>query len=251
MENYAITISPYPSKVVKGTYMNYKTFFDLDKDEQYTYIRNRVRDSVNKTQSTIYEISEMSIKIKILLYIEFNQKFQMHVHGILQIEPGYMQLFLDNIVSLLGHRDALSNQTLKKACCHIVLMSDVDNFRKEPINNQEHKSWKDYILKEQTQERLYKYPPIKLEQRLIKTIQTHVSRFISDNKLDEFLKPDITDIDKEFAVNCKIYNQTVCALELEFYKVRKLLKQYNKFHFDKMYQKQLQFFNMFKKKFQK
>lgn len=186
MESYAITISPDPQRIVGGTFANKQTYAKLSPDKQYQLIKRRVQCAIRTTVHRVEVAKDIQPKIKLIMYSEFNDSFMIHTHGILKISSDYVKLFRDEVFNELGRELAKGNLNIvKDACCKIDLLSKVNQFRKD--EEMEHSTWEEYIMKDQNDRHLSRFPAMILEAKY------HKMEDIDTSKLDVIMKEAILD----------------------------------------------------------
>lgn len=145
---YAITVSPDPKCIVGRKPIRY--YRNCEPYRQYCILNWEISQIVKHSMEAFE-----GKYIHLVMYFEFNKSGQMHCHGILDVEVEEQMLYIQQrIYDELGKMSFKDDTVLKKICCNVQLLVDVDNYR-QSVGTMD---WQRYIIKDQTALFAMKYP---------------------------------------------------------------------------------------------
>lgn len=160
MSEWRITISPDPTRIVNKTQK--RSYLACTPQEQYRICKKGIMEAIYDMINTEHENVEW---IEIELYSELNKQHCIHMHGNITFKLTAYAFDFDPrtyfrrlILRHLGREYIRGNpEMLLQACC------DMQNteWRQLQPDGFKYKTWWQYVLKDQTETHLKKYPCIK------------------------------------------------------------------------------------------
>lgn len=175
--NYRITISPDPTRIVNKAQK--RSYLACMPREQYNILRRGIIEAIEDVRTGFFE---NDIELEITLYFELNSSGNLHAHGDLSIKyfdnvPMIHSSFLKSSVQrmmmrTLGREFIKGNpKTLLDACCDIQSTPWVEL----TVGEIRYKSWLQYCLKDQSEEQMKRFPPLRYKTDTIEYLQTALS----------------------------------------------------------------------------